>query len=63
VHRIEHVVLGSVGRAIVVELQSEVLHELGLVEMLCAVVVLVALVALKVLQVLAVLGKQLPRVD
>ncbi len=55
VHRIEHVVLGSVGRATVVELLSEVLHELGLVEMLCVVVVLVALVALKVLQVLAVL--------
>ena len=39
---IEHVVLGSVGRAIVVELLSEVLHELGLVDMVYVVVLLVA---------------------
>ncbi len=68
VHRIEHIVIGSVGQAIVVELLSRswVLHGLGLVDILYApVVLLVALVALAlaVLQVLVVLGNQLLRVN
>ena len=56
VHRFGHIVLGSVKRAVAVELLSEFL---GLVDILYAVVLLVALVAFTVLQMLAVLEEQL----